>query len=55
MSNVQDEAPPEGNEVQAEAAVQENATGGLGAVAAAAAASPVVTPGAEEDFFFDLS
>ena len=46
MSNVRDETTPEGAEVQAEAAVQETATGGLGALAAAV--STVVTTGEEE-------
>ena len=45
MSNVRDEATPEGEEVQAGAAVQATATGGLGALAAAAAASTVTVVG----------
>ena len=48
MSDVQGNAPAGGGELQTAAAMPENATGGLGALAAAAAASPVVTPGAEE-------
>ena len=48
MSDVQNEGPPQETEALAEATVPENATGGLGALAAAAAASPVVTPGADE-------
>ena len=44
MSNGQDNTPHEGGGLQAEATAPETATGGLGDLAAAATASPVVTP-----------